>query len=372
MNINIAGNLKRLRRERDLTQDELAGFLGISFQAISKWECGDGYPDITFLPILANFFNVTIDELVGMDEIRSAERLGKIHAQWKENNANGKNAENILLMREALKTYPNDYLCMVQLVTSLEKCKTAPEEAAKNRAEAIGLSERMIEHCPDAGIRNAVLFNICHSYWKSGDIEKAVKRARQLPTIYKTQENALVMFLKGEERIKIGQQAVIAIIVSLFQQALVMTDTGHYSPEGKIIVLKKCCETADILLENNDVPAVLHCKVSALIKMADTALKQGNKDASIGFLQSAADDALKSIRLQAANRRRCLQTALKSNLSQRVIFKDCRWGRRCRIKNTVLYAPMSVSKKYAKCLKLRASDWPYRFYCKLITESLLI
>ena len=297
MNINIAGNLKRLRKGKDLTQDELAGFLGISFQAISKWERGDGYPDITFLPVLANFFNVTIDALVGMDEIRSAERLDEIHAQWKENNANGKNAENILLMRETLKTYPNDYLCMVQLVTSLEKCKSAPEETARNRAEAIELSERIIEHCPDTEIRNAVLFNICHSYWKSGDTEKAVKRARQLPTIYKTQENALVLFLKGEERIRVGQQAVIAIIVSLFQQVLAMTDTGHYSPEEKITVLKECCEIADILFENNDIPAVLRCKVSALMKTADIALEQGNKEAAIGFLQSAADNVLKSIRM---------------------------------------------------------------------------
>ena len=302
MNINIAGNLKRLRRERDLTQDELAGFLGISFQAISKWERGDGYPDITFLPVLANFFNVTIDELLGMDEIRSAERLNNIHAQWKENNANGKNTENILLMRETLRAYPNDYLCMVQLVTSLEKCETTPEETAKNRAEAIELSERIIEHCPDTEIRNAVLFNICHSYWKSGDTEKAVKRARQLPTIYKTQENALVLFLEGEERISVGQQAIVAIIVSLFQQALAMTETKHYSSEEKITVLKKCCEASDILLESNDVPAVLRCKVSALMKAADIALVQEHQEKAIGFLQLAAENALKSIHLPQSSK----------------------------------------------------------------------
>lgn len=297
MNINIAGNLKRLRKERDLTQDELAGFLGVSFQAISKWECGDGYPDITFLPVLANFFDVTIDELIGMDEIRTEDHLNQIHTQWKKNNANGKNAENIVLMRETLKTYPNDYLCMVELVTSLEKCKTTPEETARNRGEAIELSERIVEHCPDVKIRNAVLFNVCHSYWKSGKTEKAIEQAQQLPTIYKTQENALVLFLKGEERITVGQQAVIAIIVSLFLQATAMTDTEHYSPEKKITILKKCCGTADILLENNDVPAVLRCKVSALVKMADIALEQGNQDEALEFFQSAADNALKSIRL---------------------------------------------------------------------------
>ena len=65
MNINIADNLKRLRKQRELTQEDLANFIGVSFQAVSKWECGDGYPDITILPALANFFDVTLDEYAG-------------------------------------------------------------------------------------------------------------------------------------------------------------------------------------------------------------------------------------------------------------------------------------------------------------------
>lgn len=49
MNLLIGENIKRMRREGDLTQEEVAAHLGISFQAISKWERADGYPDITML-----------------------------------------------------------------------------------------------------------------------------------------------------------------------------------------------------------------------------------------------------------------------------------------------------------------------------------
>ena len=73
MNLKIGENLKRLRREKDLTQEELAAHLGISFQAISKWERGESYPDITILPALSNYFKITIDELVGMEEIKREE-----------------------------------------------------------------------------------------------------------------------------------------------------------------------------------------------------------------------------------------------------------------------------------------------------------
>ena len=57
MELKIAENLKRLRRERGNTQDDLANHLSISVQAVSKWERGDGFPDITLLPSLAYFLN---------------------------------------------------------------------------------------------------------------------------------------------------------------------------------------------------------------------------------------------------------------------------------------------------------------------------
>ena len=78
MELMIGEKLKKLRRNRDLTQEEVATHLGISYQAISKWERGDGYPDITMLPALANYFAVSVDELIGMEEITSASKLDEI------------------------------------------------------------------------------------------------------------------------------------------------------------------------------------------------------------------------------------------------------------------------------------------------------
>ena len=66
----LATNIKKSRMSMGLTQTELAEKLFISSQAISKWECGDGYPDITLLPTIANFFEVTVDELIGNDETK--------------------------------------------------------------------------------------------------------------------------------------------------------------------------------------------------------------------------------------------------------------------------------------------------------------
>ncbi len=62
--INFKENLKSLRKEIALSQDELANKLGITSQAVSKWECGLSYPDITLLIPLADLFGVTVDELL--------------------------------------------------------------------------------------------------------------------------------------------------------------------------------------------------------------------------------------------------------------------------------------------------------------------
>ena len=86
MNLLIGENIKRIRRERNLTQEEVATHLGISFQSISKWERGDGYPDITMLPVLSNYFGISVDDLLGVSEIEKNDVYNKINVDWSNNN----------------------------------------------------------------------------------------------------------------------------------------------------------------------------------------------------------------------------------------------------------------------------------------------
>ena len=72
-------NLKQYRLLKNLTQEDVAGYLHVTAQSVSKWERGESCPDITLLPALANLFETSIDRLIGMDRIRAVETRSAIH-----------------------------------------------------------------------------------------------------------------------------------------------------------------------------------------------------------------------------------------------------------------------------------------------------
>jgi transcriptional regulator with XRE-family HTH domain len=73
--MSIGTTIKKLRRERDITQEQLAEYIGITSRAISQWECDRTAPDISQLPALANIFEVSADQLLGIDVDNKEKRI---------------------------------------------------------------------------------------------------------------------------------------------------------------------------------------------------------------------------------------------------------------------------------------------------------
>ncbi len=67
--IKLSKNIANLRKENSITQEQLASALNVTNQAVSKWESGKCYPDIELLPDIAEFFGVSIDKLIGKENI---------------------------------------------------------------------------------------------------------------------------------------------------------------------------------------------------------------------------------------------------------------------------------------------------------------
>ncbi len=111
MNTTICENIKKLRKQKNVTQEKLAESLGVTPQAISRWESGAGFPAIDYLPDLAGYFEVSVDELLGVKLSKREARREELYAMIDRINAeNGYNDAPgaVEMLREAHAEFPGD------------------------------------------------------------------------------------------------------------------------------------------------------------------------------------------------------------------------------------------------------------------------
>ena len=112
MQLKLNERIRALRQKSGRTQEDLAGILGVSPQAVSRWEMGGGYPDTETLPRLANCFGVSLDELFGFDgdrDRRVRELLDRVdRMSWKNEYDDVNLDECAALLREGLAEFPGE------------------------------------------------------------------------------------------------------------------------------------------------------------------------------------------------------------------------------------------------------------------------
>lgn len=208
MEIQFAKKVKNLRLKSGKRQDELAEFLGISSQAVSKWERGERLPDITLLPKIAGYFHVSVDELLGVDEITKSERIDVITSEYNKLrhheplDPNYKLDEGIELIRDALHELPGTFFFEQLLAADLSwKGKNSSDMSEKTKLfeEAISLCEDILTRSTEDRWRDCAKQILLVIYAELGMTEKAIELAYQMPGPRCTCEYMLTYILKGEE-----------------------------------------------------------------------------------------------------------------------------------------------------------------------------
>ncbi len=173
-------NIKRFRMQKNLTQEELADFLHLTPQSVSKWERGETLPDITLLPALANIFETSVDLLLGMDAIRAAETCYHIHDSANRLMRDGKPDEAEQIYRDALLIYPNksDMLLGLASVLALQG----------DTEEAIALTEKGLPLSDNEKQKATMRAVLCFLYQKRGDRRQALDLASSLPHMRESRE----------------------------------------------------------------------------------------------------------------------------------------------------------------------------------------
>jgi len=171
MNLELGKNIKRLRRQKDLTQDELAEKLSLSTQAISRYETGASYPDIEMLPVIAGFFGISVDELLGVT-VKDKERRLEEYSQLLRNTKDRK--ERLEILRRELAEFPGEWAIvsdMVYEMTYLPECLDEMRDIvndAVKRCDDILCRENLIffyiQSEPDENIANDFIEKWCSRY----------------------------------------------------------------------------------------------------------------------------------------------------------------------------------------------------------------
>ncbi|MDR0905940.1 MAG: helix-turn-helix domain-containing protein [Oscillospiraceae bacterium] len=178
MNIQISENLKHLRITREVTQEELAEYLGVTAQSVSKWERGENYPDIMQLPAIAGFFDTTVDELLGMDAVRAEKRLQEAREKLLVTTPfNVYHREITELWRDLARDMPNNYGVQLEYADLLSQ-RSDEDDGAKK--EAIKIAERVLTKCTDDWFRASAIRKIALLSAEIGDLDRANEYAEKV------------------------------------------------------------------------------------------------------------------------------------------------------------------------------------------------
>ena len=229
--MSIGSTIKRLRREKDITQEQLAEYLGITSRAVSQWECERTAPDISQLPALCHIFDVSSDVLLGIDIEKNNEEIKKYLSDAAELGNQGKGAERTALLREANKKFPRDYKIMQRLADSLV-CEYS-RKGIKEYDEVFDLCNRILAECTDSTTRYEAIDTLGTAYGYAGKKDEMLKLAEDMPRARFSYENFMVYRWDGDEAVKERQQYIEFLLHELLSMLTCLS--GHRDDNGKMI-----------------------------------------------------------------------------------------------------------------------------------------
>ena len=218
--MTIGEKIKELRIKHDLTQEKLADYLFVSYQAVSKWECGLSNPDLTLIAPLTKLFNVTSDELLG---IASKEKLDvryeELKQKYQETWQTGDLRRRYEICKDAVCEYPGDMFFLSELAWAEAMLSFEYEddkEYIEAQEKAIRMFSRVIEDCEDNEIRNHSIHGIVQYLSFRGRYEEAKKYLKLYPDGEITSKDELISYcLVGEEKIAHDQKLLKDLIYKI-------------------------------------------------------------------------------------------------------------------------------------------------------------
>ena len=195
--MKLGEKIKTLRKQKNISQEVLAQYLGVTFQAVSKWENGTTMPDVATIPAIASFFGVSTDELFDFNlyEIqKQVEAIVDEHSRYWDTDK--PRAEQII--RDGLKKYPGNDILLNCLIGVLE--------LPGRSDEVISVAKALVESTRYDEVRFDAYRIMAEAYAAQGDLSAAKDAIEQIPEIYFTKLEVAARLLEGEDAYEAAQK----------------------------------------------------------------------------------------------------------------------------------------------------------------------
>ncbi len=193
----LAEKIKLLRKQKNISQEVFANYLGLSPQAVSKWENGNTLPDVTMIPAIASFFGVSTDELFDFNRLEAEKQVEEICAEaYRYRFSDPTKSERIL--RKGLQRFPGNDIILNNLLYTLDYQARADE--------VISLCKTLIESTGDDSVKYDACRILASCYKENGRIDLIKPTLEMIPEIYFSKLELMASLLDGDASYEAAQK----------------------------------------------------------------------------------------------------------------------------------------------------------------------
>lgn len=291
MKVNLAENIKNLRKEKNVSQEKLADYLNISFQAVSKWETGNACPDISLLPDIARFFGITVDELLQVEKLDEERLFQEYEEKAKALFRDGKRREVLELTQEIYRQLPNNIAVKEYLMSSYYDM-----DKVKYRDEIINLGTEIYNSDAKMYYKGQAIREIANTYAENGNYEMAKKWVQKSYQIQHSRDVLYTEIDEGQDLIEDVSFCTYWFLRSLYYMACRITGCDKVERDDlyRKEALEKVAAIFEIMYCNDDMSYETLVQLCYLhIMIAGYEAKAAREDAARTHLLRALDCALK-------------------------------------------------------------------------------
>lgn len=258
MKLNIGETIKKMRKEREITQEEFAEVLGVSCQSVSRWENNSCYPDIELIPTIAAFFGISTDRLMGVDETKEQQAVNRYLEAFQLAVSKGNMDECIAIARNGVAEFPNNYVLLNKLMYALfasgDDDGNIPEwkeNMEKYDAEITALGERIMKYCPDINLRLEAASRLAFHHILHGRKELGKQIYATFPTMENSKERQMWWALEKDEKLPFLYDAIKQSYEFLKSFIWLLADADVVDAQTELIAIKKIFELENLILDGN-------------------------------------------------------------------------------------------------------------------------